>query len=110
MTWLTHAANLNPDDDKPNNGFDKREFRRKRRLNEKVTIDKKGKCMEKLLEPIAKRKSEVKIVFEERAEMKTGVTPLKETETSTKHPKEQRTTKSQRKNVKRKRSRQINQL
>ena len=54
MTWLTHAANLNPDDDKPNDGFDKREFRRKRRLNEKATVDKKGTCMGKLLKSIAK--------------------------------------------------------
>ena len=82
MTWLTYVANLNPDDDKPNNGFDKREFRRKRRLNTKAMVDKKKKCMEKLLKSIAKRKGETKIVPDESAEMKACATQFEETEIS----------------------------
>ena len=59
-------------------------------------VDKKKKCMEKLLKPIAKRKGETKIVPDESAEMKACVPPFKETEIPTIYSKEQRTTKSQR--------------
>ena len=49
MTWLTYVANTNIANKERNKLCDARDFRHKRRNDIPVSVNKKSKCMEKLL-------------------------------------------------------------
>ena len=82
MTWLTSVVNANVANKEQVTSCDKRNFRYKRLSDMSVPVNKKCKCMEKLLKSIAKKQAEARMKSDTCRKDKANATLLKEVESA----------------------------
>ena len=97
MTWLTSVANANVANKEQNTSCDKRNFRYKRLSDMSAPVNKKCKCMEKLLKSIAKKQAEARMKSDTCRKEKANATLLREVESAIEPILKPKTTKRYRK-------------